>query len=70
MKLHIWHHGDPSVGDGTFVATVEIEHVSPSILPLAKEALSDAFAKIWDARPSLVHVMTEEERVKMEESEE
>jgi hypothetical protein len=66
-QFHIWSHGDRTVGDGTFVADVEIEHLLPENLSLAREVLTDAFAKIWDARPSLVHVMTDLEFRLMQE---
>lgn len=58
MKLLVWMQGDRTVGDGTLTATVEIDNMvtDPEMTLLVKEALADAFAKIWDGRPSMVHV--------------
>jgi phosphotransacetylase len=55
--FHVWHQGDPSVGDGTLTAKVEVD-IGEDMNVATKESLVRAFSLIWDARPKMVHIMT------------
>ena len=71
MKFIAWSEGDPTVGDGTYNAELDLPD---TILPdgfeqYVKDDLRRMLANVWDTRASRVHVMTEAEHKAWQERE-
>lgn len=60
VKLVVWGLGDPTVGDGTFNATLDAD-IAEEDLPFVKDDLRRLMSTVWDLDVRRVHVMTEDE---------